>query len=831
MAAYTSTQSGNFSAAATWGGGGSPADGDTFTVSAAHTVTIDTGISIPANGYGDSNVFGILQSQVSANTTLRMNGRLFIRTNGTLHLRDGATLQFNGSAAEQHGLWQENESGASVIMEGSDGMPFTSLSSNTVEGSTSLTVANASAFAPGEWIAVYDNTTAANSTTSFFKEQLQDEGFWIHDISSNTIYIRIFGGPDHVTVSSTQGTKLTVSNAKVFRAGQDIIFGTANNRNIKNITNIDYVNNIITCNSSITGTTTGNTVYLTSTEKYHAGGTKVRKVATITTAASSNSATTITVASSNMFAAGDEIWIEHRSEADNTSDYLGSYDQAAGLANKYKHTVSSVSGNTITLSAALGYNVVQGALVTRMTRKILVETVATDGSDYAFYYSEYFDANFAKKLILKDVYFKNFGSSQSNLYTGVVLRGFYSTDSLPVTLSQTVPSRGREPWIEGIVYHQYPDNSHRNDWGGIWLYDARHTKVRCGVVMGGDEGYGIFYEPGQAVYNSIAVQPREWAFRIEGMHDYNELAYNYVSRCRFGFRYIGNYERGLGVHDMIIDGVTYGAMFYNSDNGPGTIFRSRFTGMRSGHWNEHAAVSLTYCWSKTLSGLPNAEAGTGTVQFGNFWQGEYSRGSAHAPLRSIEHNYEYDALTLYGFNYETRWDDTERAWRFFRRYDSSSRPTLMERVYIPANVTVRVSCKVKMAPNFSGNYPYLIASDMISGLNPNFIGNSGGVGSSMWTGRNYTSIYTTAANNDYEEKQITIAAVPYPRTYGIGVMSDNANAAEGFWIKDLKILIDQAYVNPFFDRVNDAGTLKSGTVTEVKTSFDEKRLRLGGRLK
>lgn len=831
MAAYTSTTSGNFSAAATWGGGGSPADGDTFTVAAGHTVTIDTGVSIPANGYGDSNVFGILRNQADANTTLRMNGRLFIRTDGTLHFRDGAKLQFNGSAAEQHGLWQENETGASVIMEGSDGMPFTNLTSNTIEGSTSLVVANASSFAVGEWIAVYDNTTAANTTTSFFGEQLQDEGFWIHDIDSNTMYIRIFGGPDHVTVSSTQGTLLTVSNAKVFRVGQDIIFGTGANRNVKNIVSINYDKNRIICNNAITGTTTGNTVYLTSTEKYHKANTKVRKVATVTTASSANNATTISVASASMFAAGDEIWIEHRSEADNTSDYLGSYDQAAGLPNKYKKTVSSVSGTTITLDAALGYNVVQGALVTRMTRKILVETVATDGSDYGFYYSEYFDANYNKKLILKDVYFKNFGSSQSTLYTGVVLRGFYSTDSLPVTLSQTVPARGREPWIEGVVYHQYPDNNHRNDWGGIWLYDARHTKVRTSFVMGGDEAYGIYYEPGQAVYNSIAVQPREWAFRIEGMNDYNEVAYNYVSRCRYGFRYVGNYDRGLGVHDMIIDAVTYGAMFYSTDNGPGTIFRSRFTGMRNGHYSEHSSTTLTYCWSKTLSGLPNVEAGTGTVQAGNFWQGEYNRGSAHPPMKSIEHNYEYDALRLYGFNYEAHWDDLERAWRFFRRYDSSSSPAMSERVYVPANVTVRVSCKVKMAPGFSGNYPYLTASDMISGINPNFIGNSGGVDSSIWAGRIYTIIYTTAANTDYEEKQITIAAAPFPRTFVVGVMSDNANAAEGYWIKDLKILLDQPYVNPFFDRVNDSGTLKAGNVTDVKTSFEQRKNRLGGRLR
>jgi hypothetical protein len=39
MAAYSSTQSGNFDSAATWGGSGFPAESDTFTIAAGHTVT------------------------------------------------------------------------------------------------------------------------------------------------------------------------------------------------------------------------------------------------------------------------------------------------------------------------------------------------------------------------------------------------------------------------------------------------------------------------------------------------------------------------------------------------------------------------------------------------------------------------------------------------------------------------------------------------------------------------------------------------------------------------------------------------------------------------
>ena len=121
MATYTSTQSGNFSSSSTWGGSGSPGDADAFNVAAGHTVTIDTGISIPTNGYGnDSYVYGILQSQSSASTTLRLNGNLYVKGNGLLHLRDGAKIQIKGTSADRHGFYIEDEDGASCIFEGSD---------------------------------------------------------------------------------------------------------------------------------------------------------------------------------------------------------------------------------------------------------------------------------------------------------------------------------------------------------------------------------------------------------------------------------------------------------------------------------------------------------------------------------------------------------------------------------------------------------------------------------------------------------------------------------------------------------------------------------------
>jgi hypothetical protein len=826
MATYTSSQSGNFSSSATWGGSGPPADGDDFVITAGHTVTIDNGISVPANGYDNSFINGILQSQASVSTTLRMNGRLYINGGGLLHLRDGATIQINGSSADQHGIWQENADGASVIMEGSDGMPSTTLSVAEAEGSTSLAVASGTNFATGEWIAVYDNTTTAGATNDH-NTQHQDEGFWIHDVSGNTIYFRIFGGPNDVTITRVSSTYLFVSNAKVFREGQTIIFGTGSNRNIRTISEINYNTNRLTLDSAVTGTVDGETVYLTGSEKYHGASSKVRKMATVTTASATNTATTITVANANMFTAGDEIWIEWRGEADGNTDYVGNYD-SIGNTSKTKRVIQSVSSNTITLTAQVGYTVVEGALVTRMTRDVVCETVATDGSDYAFFYDESYDSNYNKKLILKDVYFKNWGNDDSNVQTGVTIRGRHSTNSLSVTLTEAVPARGREPWIEGVVIENYPQNSHRNDWGGMWIYDARYAKPRCCLTMNGDEGFGIYYEPGASIANCIATACREWSFKLEGSTEWYECAYLYSSRSRYGIRNLTLYEHGLGTHDIICDAHQYGIHTYNGNAGL-SIYRSRFTALRYGFTSENSGTGLLYSYVKTLSGLPNTDDETGTVQAGASYTSRFYRSQGDAPFFSVEHNYEIDAMSMYGFNWEAKWDNSEKAWRFFRRYDNSDNPGMMERIYIPANTTVRVSAEVKLAPGFSGNYPYLGAMDLISGAGENRIGNSGGADSSRWAGKRYTAQFSASAASAYEEEQITIASKPYPRNYMIAVFSNSSNAAEGFWIRDIRINIDTPYRISPFNLVNNQNQFNP-IPTQVRQTFTQQKKRLGGRL-
>jgi hypothetical protein len=818
MATITSTQSGNFSAGATWVGGVAPVDGDNFVIATGHTVTYD--VSTPVtNGFNDSDIDGILQTQLNTSTTLRMNGRLRIRTNGTYHARAGHKLQFKGNAAASHILYVLNQSGASLIMEGSDGMPTTTLSAGANEGSTSFSFTSATNFAIGEWFAVFNNTTAqtgnAGATT------LRDEGFWVHDISSNTVYFRQFVGPES-TVVSASGSSLVVANSKVFRVGQKIIFGTGANRNVHTITAIDYVSHTLTLSGSVTGTVTGLTVYETGTDKIHASSDKVRKVATVTTASSTSTSTTVTVANANMFAANDEIWIEARSECGgNTDGNWNAYGTNEGP--RYKHVVSSVSGNVITLTAQVGYNVVLGALITRLTRDVIVEPV-TPNSDYYGVFNESFTTTYSKKLILKDVFFRHIGSSQGLAEGGIHLQGHASTNSPAVTLTNTVPSWNQQPWIEGVTLTG--SNSTR-DLGGL-RSNVRYGQLRCCSVV------GIFNSiivntntAGTCAYNCIGSGSNAWGFRLEHNPEWGEVAYCYSSR-NFRQARIIQFDANIGIHHFIGDcGNQVGLYFLSSPNP--SNYKIKSTGSRWGMYSERSSTITQYSYHERLSGLANENSNPpGTTTRVYFHANHIDRGVNRQFSTSLEHNFEYDAIRQFGYGTERFWDSNENAWRVLHSTELSDYGLgYMVSVYVPANVTVNASCAIKLFSPYSGNFPRFEARDIVSAVGPNKLSNAGGQYSSFVTGGSQVSQYTSAAETDYQTQTITINPVPFPRNINIGVHVDNVNASEGYWMKPINISLNSPYVFPV---PTDAGINSGfGPLTgNIQINTDIKKIRLGG---
>lgn len=424
MAAYTSTQSGNFNDSATWGGAGWPnLDADTFTVAAGHTVTYNLTTALHL-GLGSSVVNSGGTFIMDNNTVIRFNGTStyhfaisgnFIKKPGAKTLLKGTTaaekiydirpLSFvpttatgtsgqntitvasnvsqiivnnkvsgTGIAAGAYvtGIsgnvltLSKNNTGAVsgnltvgnyVEIIGSEGMPITTVSTaitTTEHQQGFINAANASQFVVGDWIAVYTrNHTDALTTRN-------DEGFIIHDISTNTIYIREFVGPT-TTISSASTNTITVANAKIFRTWQKLIFGTGANRNIHSISSIDYTTNVITLTSNVVGTVTGLSVYTTGPLQLKSVGDKIRKVATTVSTQAVSTATQIVLSSAAGFNVGDEVIIDALWNTSATS-YTDEFPE--------KRNITAINGNTITLNQSLGYIAFVGAFVTRITRDI-----------------------------------------------------------------------------------------------------------------------------------------------------------------------------------------------------------------------------------------------------------------------------------------------------------------------------------------------------------------------------------------------------------------------------------------------------------------------------
>lgn len=435
MAAYTSTQSGNFSDSATWGGGGYPSvNADTFTIVAGHDVTYDVTTAL-TDGLGACTINAGGTLRFNSNTEIRLNGsftcngnfyckqpgiKIFLKgtssvdniftlnshsqltTTGTgisglstvsvgstVGIATGIKLSGTGirtnakvisiDAGNILTLDRTNSGtvsgtltfGNRVEMIGSEGMPITTLTAGitTISGYKQgyVSVADTTSFAINDWIAVYKRDVPDETGVVGILTGRNDEGFIIHDIQGSNLYIREFVGPT-ATISgiNTVSNQITVSNAKVFRTWQSLIFGTGSSRNISSITSIDTLNNIISLGSTINGSVSiGTTVYTTGPLQTKDIGDKVRKCATTVAVQGLSTDTQISIASTAGFNIGDEILID--------SIYVSGTDTTNYTDERpEKRNITTISGNTITLNASLGYVPYTGAFVTRLTRDIKV---------------------------------------------------------------------------------------------------------------------------------------------------------------------------------------------------------------------------------------------------------------------------------------------------------------------------------------------------------------------------------------------------------------------------------------------------------------------------
>ena len=162
----------------------------------------------------------------------------------------------------------------------------------------------------------------------------------------------------------------------------------------------------------------------------------------------------------------------------------------------------------------------------------------------------------------------------------------------------------------------------------------------------------------------------------------------------------------------------------------------------------------------------------------------------------LEYQFEHDQVAQYIYYARRTWDYDEQAWAVRRRmYDNVS--LFGTAIYVPAGVTVRVSCEVKIESGTTvTQYPRIMAVDHIARQAENRLGNAT-TGNTRFSSDRQTTFFTSACVGAWEEKQLTLAAVDHARHVDIGVGSYDGDDQEGFYMRDPIIRLDTPYALPY----------------------------------
>ena len=786
MAAYTSTQSGDFNNTATWGGGGYPsADGDTFTVAAGHTVTYN--LSSPlTNGFGDSTVIGTF-THASGTTQIRMNGTLFVNATGHYIMNPDSTHFIKGSQADQHGVYIRGQNLASFTAIGSEAMPTTTLSSGISYGATVFPVSSASDFSVGDWIAIYREEPAVGEEN--------DEGVIVHDIDGNDIYFKQFVTPSSI-VTAHNSADIFVENAKVFRVGQKVIAGTGVDRNIKTITSIDYPNHKLVCDSALSGSISGSPLYLTGTLRVHDSGETVRKNAATLAADASQSATEITLSNAAMFDVNDEIILEHSFAATNNSTWNVNL----------RHTITNKSGNTLTIDPALPLAAASGAFVTVWNRDCSIRS--DDSNSYGYFYAEAYGSNYNKIFYVKNAEFRGLGNSQNSFYRGFITR------TLAKTNFRTNGAVIQNSSFENLNYG--------TSYSGLTLWNYAHYAVVRNNVIFRVPWHGL-WETGNVdsvIVNNFSVGCSSSNFYFESNQGQRSIkAFNRGSRTNgYGIYFTSPYSGSENVHHNSIDLSNY-AFYLNFADGSLEFWQNEFTNILYSPYRDwQNSTRFVYNLFTTRDtgqsffgvGRPVGSSSNASINAG---------GTDYGYFESIEHNYEYDLIYQQTYHAARVWDSAEGAWRFIRRYDSSGNAGFDSIVYMPAGATITAIFSVKLHPTWNGTQPYATIRSVTS---PNglYAGRAGDTNPGKEILPIFVDTQASFNTSGYTDLTLTATNTSSRGTFvRIGLYSTSNNASEGWWEKPIKVLINPPYANVGLNQptLRDSQNIPRASINGAKT--------------
>lgn len=843
MAALTSTQSGNFNSASTWGGT-TPSDGDTFTISRGHKVTVNSDIRT-TNGYGDIVVYGNLH--FATNGKMRLNGRITVKGNNSYAYNTGTQfaegnttnsgglfsstgnnmiLEVRGSNADQHGIWIENERFASMILDADYKRTNTTLSSAISINDDYITVSAVTGIGAGDWISIFKDGDQDNRVTG-------DEGFWVHDIDTTNkrIYYRQYVSPTAV-IQSVNGISVKVDNSKVFRKGYKLICGTGSNRRVATVDNINYVTHVLTMDTSFSSLNVGQTLYQTGAEKNHPQGRTLEKICTtlISEISSADTTNQITVGSSADIAVGDSIVI------DVNNDVRGwDFDS--------QYTVTAKSGNTLTLDDQVRHVHFEGSLVQVLNRHFTIKGVDTDSGTRPFLYVEYwtdYTNAHTRNIRLKNVRFTNWGgNTNSTYYRGVMIAGYNSEYRDNESSDNRYDFQSR---IQGIVI----DNcNNRTDYTGLTTRHPHGLVVRNCVSY--YNGAHLFWnwssQHNLKWYNNYASRTHYTTFYNDAAYEpYNEWAYNYYTRSDdYGMLFHQNRDGGNKIrHHIVLNHEQ--RYFYTYYNQPGSIFERMYFDGNAANIPYAGISSGPLKWIDCYFGN-RATKNIFTEEDGKIWANDYlvyggdddrarwyrTTGKSMYQI-SYEHNFMYDTVAeAWGCHW--RYQDSASGDTWFMVGGDYGYPFFADHIYVPAQTTVRISGKVKTPTSGSFSYPTLFAVPQHGGYSRgrwelgysdyNSTKNSTNAVSNM-VGWEELSTYTSASQGTFEEKQLTIQPQNkgYFLVYGLFCNSSN-NRQEIFYMHDIDVFFDKSPGIKPKDTHNGKGVA-------VRATFSRSKKRIGG---
>ena len=866
MAALTSAQSGNFTASATWGGT-APSDGDTFTVSAGHSITCST-VEMPTNGYGDITVHGCW-SMISG-SQFKLNGRATVNGGEANHFTEGESdsaglwemksnseLVIKGTNSEQHALWCENQHRASIVCDGGEKNLNTVIScSGFLDYKQDyLPVATASNFAAGDWISVFSR---------FEGYQVQsDESFIVHDIDTPTpnngnhkIYYRQFVSPTTTIKAFKNPRTIEVDNAKVFRVGYKIIFGTSSNRNVVTIVGINFRRNFIVIDANVNGSISaiiGETIYQTGNEKKHVNGlgkdlltqsgSMVRRNATTLTTAidTADSTADIVVGNASDMVVGDEIIIDVNNDTDTNWDY------------DTKYTINAIDGNTLTLDDQVRYVHKVGSLVNILTRDCVIRS--EDADDRVFVYCEEWattttlgtieDQELTRRFRFRNVQFKGLGGNTNNNYyrAGFCLAGY--NGGLDPTSTDT-DNYGFQTEVDGCTWDGSATNA-TGTYRGMMIRRSYYSTIRNNVCYDSDRGimwWGAHYH--MAAFGNYSTRAEYSTMYLEGLYQtYCAFSYNYATRSDdYG---VLTYHVRSPVemrHNIMLNHEQ--RPWYNFYAPPNTIWERWFFGShRSWCFSGEASGPHLFHDSKIENqwwgGTSKVSAdGTGVV-YGSYINGSQSyqtdfdrnRGKGGQQIWQ-EYQHEIDGLADNHGSLLREYLNDEGCWLCHNMNDTKS--AYVDMVYVPPKTIVRISCQVKCQSSGTFSLPFLFARsahDMqLTGRRDD--------GASDVTNKTSTTAqdigrgkgfiqevqYTSDSKTNFEEKQLTILAQKdgYYLNFGIRCSNSTDIREEPFRMKEPIVRFSQRGIGQsrLDTRVN--------TNPILRNNFNTIRKRISGRI-